>query len=202
MEPNFKRIDKWSFSYLDKCYSGSGIYVMQFPNGKRYLGKTKHFNRRLREHFRDFSFASDWHAAARITFTNLKMLNTSDLPNAWAAKMKYEQETDIKTYIKKAHPDWKRITKERKKIAEREFFPYLMAAKRKYNAAIQEIEDKEKEYNEIRYQMACDFFKNVQLWLWEVPEEQITEAENYCLNQIAALNKKENYYNTAYPKEG
>lgn len=136
---------------------------MQFPNGMRYLGKTKHFNNRLRQHFRDFSFASDWHAAARTTFTDLKMLN-SFMPNN--------------------HPEWKRITQKRFLILE------------------QEEEEYKKEYNEIRYQMACDFFKNVQLWLWEVPEDQITEAENFCLNQIAALNKKENYYNTAYPKEG
>jgi hypothetical protein len=50
------------------------------------------------------------------------------------------------------------------------------------------------------YQMACDFFHNVKLWLWKVPKDRITEAENYCLNQIRQLGKKDNYYNTAYPK--
>jgi hypothetical protein len=48
--------------------------------------------------------------------------------------------------------------------------------------------------------MACDFFHNVKLWLWKVPRDRITEAENYCLNQIRQLGKKDSYYNTAYPK--
>jgi hypothetical protein len=50
------------------------------------------------------------------------------------------------------------------------------------------------------YKMACDFFHNVKLWLWKVPEDRITEAENYCLNQIRQLGKKDSYYNTAYPR--
>lgn len=200
MEPNFERINRWNFSLLDKFYSSSGIYVMVFPDGKRYLGKTKHFNHRLRQHFRDFSFASDWHAAARPTFTDLKLLDLSYLPSLFAIKMRYEEETDLKAYVKKNHPDWKRLTEKRKEIAKQEFFPYRIAAEKKRNAAIQEREDKEREYDEIRYKMACDFFKNVQLWIWEVPVEQITEAEDYCLNQIKTLNKQQNYYNTVYPK--
>ena len=160
MELNFERIDTWNFSLLDRFYSGSGIYVMIFPDGKRYLGKSKHLNRRIREHFRDFSFASDWHSAAAHTFTQLQ-LPVVHMPD---------------------HSDWKRITQKRRLILE------------------QEREECRKEYNEIRYRMACDFFKNVQLWIWEVPVDQITEAEDWCLNEITALGKRENYYNTVYPK--
>lgn len=201
MEPNFKRIDKWSFSYLDKYYSGSGIYVMQFPNGKRYLGKTKHFSDRLRQHFRDFSFASDWHAAARTTFTKLQMKPLWVVPN-----FEPDEYNIIRYHFKKDHPEWKRLTKKRKDFLwEKYVKPEIEKAKEKEKKWIEDNKDNyfDKETHGVtRYQMACDFFKNVQLWLWEVPENQITQAENYCLNQIAALNKKENYYNTAYPKEG
>lgn len=88
-EIDFREIKRWSFSYLDKHYT-SGIYVMEFPNGMRYLGKSKNIPRRLREHFKDFSYASDWHSAARPIFTKL-ILPEFQLP------------------IK--HEDWKIMTK-------------------------------------------------------------------------------------------
>lgn len=201
MELNFKRIGKWSFSCLDKYYSGSGIYMMQFPNGKRYLGKTKHFNRRLREHFRDFSFASDWHAAARTTFTELQMKPLMVVPS-----FEPDEYNIILYHFKKDYPDWKRLTKKRKDFLwERYVKPEIEKTEEKKKKWIEDNKDSyhdEETYNATRYQMACDFFKNVQLWLWEIPEDQIDTAENFCLSEIARLDKKENYYNTAYPKEG
>jgi predicted GIY-YIG superfamily endonuclease len=32
----------------------SGVYLMIFPNGKKYLGKTNNLRRRLKEHLKAF----------------------------------------------------------------------------------------------------------------------------------------------------
>lgn len=137
---DFIRIEKFNFKILDQKYAGSGIYIMSFPNGMKYLGKSKHINKRIRQHFLDFSNASDWHAAARSTFTKYK------LPQ--------------------------------------------------FNLKLQD------EYNRIRYKMACDFFHKIKLYIWEVPEDKITWAEDSCLNQIQIENNQSKFYNSQYPKEG
>ena len=190
----FKQIKDWSFSKLDKEYRGSGIYMMVFPNHQRYLGKSVHINRRLREHFRDFSFSSDWHDKARESFTQLKLFllpEVLDNPS--------NNERDLMTsYAKEKYPHWKRLTKERKKNIYEE---YLKPLYDEYQKSVEQKEVKEKEYTTIYYNMACDFFKRVKLWVWEVDENQLTEAENLCLNQIAAEGKKDKYYNTIYPRQ-
>jgi len=75
-----------------------------------------------------------------------------------------------------------------------------MTKKRK-QIVLAEYEKYYENYKSNYYKMCCDYFSKVELWVWRVPEEDITEAENLCLSQIALEGKKENYYNTVYPKE-
>lgn len=171
---DFKQVSPFNFTILDRYWSNSGIYMMIFPNGMRYLGQSKHINQRIRGHFRAFSYDNDWHAAARTTFTQLKLENKYEFQS-----IDKETEQIMRQYANKHYPSWKRLTLERKKQIW-----YEIKQKPTY------------------YKMACDFFKEIQLWVWKVPEEKLDWAESLCLNQIASLNKKQNYYNTIYPKGG
>ena len=152
----FEQPAQFTFRFLDQNYTDSGIYLMIFPNGMRYLGKSKHINKRIRQHFKDFFNAKDWHKDAYYTFTK---------------KPKPERPP--------SHPDWKRITKNRQEIidAEMEIF-----------------------YRK-RYEIAVDFFKNVQLYVWRVSVEDITTAENACLQRIVDRDSQDRYYNTVYPRQ-
>lgn len=164
MEINFHKVEKWNFHVLDTFYNEAGIYLLKFPNGMKYLGKSKRINRRIREHLQD---SRAWHEKARKTYTKLSLIPYYD----------------IYTFAAKQHPEWKRLTKKRKQ------------------AVLVEYEEYYENYKSNYYKMCCDYFSKVELWVWRVPEENITEAEAFCLNQIALEGKKEQYYNTAYPKE-
>lgn len=47
----------------------SGIYLLIFPNGMKYIGKSKCIPLRIDQHLNDFRYRkTDWHAAALKTF--------------------------------------------------------------------------------------------------------------------------------------
>ena len=191
----FYKIENWNFSKLDKDYYCPGIYMLIFPNGMRYLGKSIHINERIRQHFKAFSFASDWHSIARSTFTKLKLVRPE--PKLPDPTYKYNMPGLIRDYQNAHYPEWKRLTKKRRDIIYKE---YIVPLYREYLESVKIHDREEKKYWEDYYNMSCDFFNNVQLCIWKVPEEDITEAENLCLNQIAIEEKKFRYYNKIYPK--
>lgn len=151
----------------------------------RYLGKTESFPTRLRQHFKAFSYDSDWHSKAA------KYVSQYKLPHKKHFCVCYTQTEIYYNYMREKYPKWKRLTERRRKLLnnDKDFQEYAHKS-----IAFSEA------WQSTYYQMACDFFHNVKLWLWKVPKDRITEAENYCLNQIRQLGKKDNYYNTAYPK--
>lgn len=181
---NFRQIDNWCFSKLDNEYACSGIYVMEFQNGMRYLGKTKSFPARLRQHFKAFSYDLDWHSRAAQYVSQYKLPKIDIV-------LAYTRHDIYYNYMKKEYPKWKILTEKRREFLDnsKDFQEY---AQRSITFTMV--------WQNTYYKMACDFFHNVKLWLWKVPEDRITEAENYCLNQIRQLGKKDSYYNTAYPR--
>lgn len=53
-EETFKILESrrhYTYSHIPYCRDGScGVYIIKFPNGKRYVGSSNHVFRRLREH--------------------------------------------------------------------------------------------------------------------------------------------------------
>lgn len=191
----FYKIENWNFSKLDQNYSCPGIYMLIFPNGMRYLGKSIHINQRIRQHFKAFSFSSDWHSIARSTFTKIKLVRPE--PELSDPTREYNIVSLMRNYQNAHYPEWKRLTKKRRGIIYKEYIEPLY---KEYLESVKIHEKEEKKYWEDYYNMSCDFFRNVQLCVWKVPKEDITEAEDLCLNQIAIEEKKFRYYNTVYPK--
>lgn len=194
-EFEFYKIENWNFSKLDKDYYCSGIYMLIFPNGMRYLGKSVHINERIRQHFKAFSFSSDWHSIARPSFTRIKLVKPEpELPDP---THKYNMPSLIRNYQNAHYPEWKRLSKKRREIIYEE---YILPLYKEYLESVKTHDREEKKYWEDYYKMSCDFFNNVQLYVWKVPKEDITRAENSCLSQIAIEEKKFRYYNKVYPR--
>lgn len=191
----FERIPNWNFSKLDSQYGIPGIYMLIFPDGKRYLGKSKDISRRIRQHFKAFSFYSDWHSIARPTFTNFELFKPKPALSDPTCGKYCDQL--IYSYKELHYPEWKRLTKKRRDTIYKE---YIVPLYKEYLASVETHEREEQRYRDVYYNMCCDFFHNVKLYVWKVPKEDITEAEDLCLNQIAIEGKKFRYYNTVYPK--
>lgn len=94
---DFALVERFNFKTLDRYFSGAGIYLMEFPNGMRYLGKSKHINKRIRQHFQDFLTAKDWHNEAYWTFTNKPKPQRPNTPlsNRRKAQQTFDEELEI-----------------------------------------------------------------------------------------------------------
>ena len=64
-------------------YNSSGCYILSFPNGKKYIGKTKSLGARLKEHFR------------QLVPIGIECKNYDAL---WYQQAKKENEGQIKTF--------------------------------------------------------------------------------------------------------
>lgn len=63
------RMEKYC-DFAPKQRNGAGIYLMIFPNGMRYIGKSIHIKDRLKQHIYAFykKKEGDWHGRAVETF--------------------------------------------------------------------------------------------------------------------------------------
>jgi hypothetical protein len=77
----------------------------------RYLGKTKSFPARLRQHFKAFSYDLDWHSKAAQYVSQYKLPKTDIV-------LAYTRYDIYYNYMKKEYPKWKRLTEKRRKFLD------------------------------------------------------------------------------------
>jgi hypothetical protein len=75
----------------------------------RYLGKTKSFPARLRQHFRAFSYDSDWHRRAAQYVSRYKLPKIDITLDCTGDNVYYN-------YMRKKYPKWKNLTERRREF--------------------------------------------------------------------------------------
>lgn len=78
MASRFRQVQKGEFDY-QQVKSGEmewsrkpGVYLMVFPNGMKYLGKSNHLGKRLISHISGFRKGEKWYGAAKQTFCDIE----------------------------------------------------------------------------------------------------------------------------------
>lgn len=74
---SFQQVDKKDLNYTEikngqKWSMDAGVYLMLFPNGMKYIGKSNHLGKRLISHVSAFKKGNDWHGKAKDCFCPIK----------------------------------------------------------------------------------------------------------------------------------
>lgn len=75
---DFCQIDRKEMDYNETRHGFNdwsykpGVYLMIFPNGMKYLGKSNHVGKRLVAHISKFKKGEGWYGAARPSFCSIK----------------------------------------------------------------------------------------------------------------------------------